>query len=144
MTNQNITRRVQGTEAVAKVMTDKLIALGAVITVGAESTNVINCAIQVNKGITGSPVAEAIALPFYFSSDSSGQVPLTTAVDGGIAIGTDGALLEWTANISGLLITEADGDCDIDVTDAGAFTSYLNIVLPDGSLVTSAVLTHAA
>jgi hypothetical protein len=42
------------------------------------------------------------------------------------------------------MISEADGDVDINITDAGAFTAYLVVVLPNGTLAISAVITHAA
>jgi hypothetical protein len=92
----------------------------------------------------GNEMAEACAFSWYFSSDAAGLDPLTTAHDGGTAIDVDGALIEQVANLSGIAITEADGDISLTVTDAGAFTSYLVGVNPDGSLSVSAVLTHTA
>jgi hypothetical protein len=116
---------------------------GASFVVGAEATNVINVAVQLQDEF-GADLANVAAVPFYFSDDAAGKDPTTTAHDGGSAIGTDGAMIEWTANLSGLLVSEADGDIDIDITDAGAFTVYLCLVLPDGSIAISGVITHAA
>ncbi len=112
-------------------------------TVGTEAANVINVAGQL-KDAAGNDMAVANALPFYLSDDAAGLTPSTTAPDGGIAIGTDGALIEWAANLSGLLVSEADGDFDIDLTHAaGAATWYLNVKMPNGTLVTSAAITFA-
>lgn len=115
---------------------------GATINVGSESTNVINVAVQLTDE-NGDDLAVRAALPFYLADDDDGDTPSTTAPDGGIAIGTDGAMLEWTDNLSGLLISEADGDIDIDITDTGTPTFYLVLVLPTGKLVVSDAITFA-
>lgn len=116
---------------------------GVEYTIGAEDTNVINVAGQINDGL-GNDLATATALKAYLADDAAGLTPSTSAPDGGIAIGTDGALVEWTANLSGLLISEADGDFDIDITHAaGAATWYLVVVLPSGQLVVSGAITFA-
>ena len=114
-----------------------------VMVVGAESTNVINVTVQFNDA-AGTAMATPVALPWYFATDAAGLDAMATAHDGGVAIGTDGSLIEQVANLSGLMISEADGDVDINITDAGAFTAYLVVVLPNGTLAISAVITHAA
>ena len=113
------------------------------IVAGAEAADVVNVVIQVLRN-KGGDSQVAVALPWYLASDAAGLTPQAVAHDGGLAIGTDGALIETVANLSGILITEADGDCDIDITDAGAFTAYLVVVLPTGELVVSNVITHTA
>lgn len=109
--------------------------------VGADVGDDVNVALQFNDA-AGVAMATPVCVPWYFSSDALGLDPLTVAHDGGTVIGTDGALIEMVANLSGLMISEADGDLDIDVTDAGAFTAYLVVILPTGELAISAVLTH--
>ena len=116
---------------------------GVTMVVGAEAANVINVACQFID-TEGNDMAVAAALPWYFADDAVGLDPTTTAHDGGSAIGTDGALIEWTANLNGLAVSEADGDFDVDITDAGAFTVYLVFVLPDGTITVSDAITHAA
>ena len=59
----------------------------------------------------------------------------------GVAIGTDGALIENVANLSGLMISEADGDIDIDIEESGTATWYLVLVNPFGQLIISAAIT---
>lgn len=111
-------------------------------TVGTENTNAINVAIQLSSA--AGDVTEAHALPFYLADDATGLTPSGTAPDGGIAIGADGALIEWTANLSGLAVSEADGDIDITLTESGADTWYLVLVLPTGKLAVSDAITFAA
>lgn len=124
-------------------MTQRLAVTSVALTVGAEAADVINVAGQVYVE-QGREATEPVALGWYFASDAAGLNPLAVAHDGGVAIGTDGALIENVANLSGTIVTEADGDFDLDIEDAGAFTAYLVIVLPDGSLTVSDEITHAA
>ena len=127
---------VQGT-----VTADNLSTVTATMTVGTEATNAINVAIQLKDG-NGTDLARRCALPWYLSSDANGDA-VATAPDGGIAIGTDGLLLEWTANVSGLVISEADGDIDVTLTESSTGTWYLVLVLPGGNLAVSGAITFA-
>jgi hypothetical protein len=114
----------------------------ASFTIGAEAGNVINVAIQL-KDAAGSDMAISNAIPFYLSANADGSTTATAATS--LAIGTDGLMLEWTSNSSGLLVSEADGDIDINIGDAsGAATYYLVLVLPNGKLTISDVITFAA
>lgn len=114
----------------------------ASITVGAEAGNAINVQIQMQNP-NGIDCAQRVAVPWYLSNDANGDSIITTAPSGGVAIGTDGVLLEWTDNKAGLMISEADGDVDITLTEAGVLTCYLILVMPDGSLVASGAITFA-
>lgn len=117
--------------------------LDAVMTVGTEAANAINVAIQFVDRDNGNELGERVAVNWYLSSDANGDA-VATAPDGGAAIGTDGVLIEWTANLSGLLISESDGDADVTLTESGAGTWYLVLVMPDGKLVVSDAITFAA
>lgn len=116
---------------------------GATMTVGAEAANVINVAIQFHTEEGDSEIAQANAIPWYLSADSAGQT-IGTAHSSAPAIGTDGLLIldGGDSAVSGLLICEADGDADIDFTDTGTGTVYLNLVMPNGTIVTSDAITH--
>lgn len=115
-----------------------------VMTVGAEAADVINVAIQLNDP-EGKALSEVTALDFYLADDAAGLTPSASAPAGGIAIGTDGALIETVANLSGTMISEADGDIDIDITNATtAPTFYLVVRLPQGGLAISDAITFAA
>jgi len=116
-------------------------ALDAAITVGAEDTNVINVAIQMLDYDNQNEVNERVQVGFYLSDDANGDSIAATAASGGIAIGTDGLMIEWTDNKAGVLVSESDGDIDIDITETGADTWYLILVMPDGRLVASGAIT---
>jgi len=110
--------------------------------VGAEAANVINVALQF-KDAAGSDMAVRSAVLCYLSADANGDA-IGTAPSVGTSIGTDGLLIEWTANVAGLLVSESDGDADLDLEEAGALTNYLVCVLPTGLLTASGAITHAA
>jgi len=117
--------------------------IDANFTVGAEATNAINVAIQLLDRENGNEIAERVSLAWYLANDANGDTPSSVAPTGGAAIGTDGALIEWTANLSGLVISEIDGDIDITLTDTGTPTFYLVLVMPDGKLQVSGAITFA-
>lgn len=114
---------------------------GCSFTIGAEAANVINVVVQLVDGY-GTDMAERSVVDYYLSSDTNGD---TLAADPGTtAIGTDGTILvEYTDDLVGKAISEADGDIDFNVTHTGTSTFYLNIVLPNGKKKTSAAITFA-
>ena len=115
----------------------------ATFSIGAEAANAITVSVQLLDA-AGNELTESAAVVWYWANDAAGMTPTTVAHDGGTAAGTDGALIEWADNLSGLAISEADGDIDIVATDAGAFTTYLVLVMPNGKLMISDAVTHAA
>jgi hypothetical protein len=112
-------------------------------TVGAEAGNNINVALQVVDAL-GEDITEAKSF-FAWLSDAAGGAPTSTAPDNDVVIGTDGTiLLEHTADIVFELLTESDGDLDLDIGDTvGTPTFYLNVRLADGSIVSSGAITFA-
>lgn len=117
--------------------------LDAEITVGAETGgDTINVAIQLKNGL-GQDVSERTAVLAYVSDDANGDSVAGTAPDT-VAIGTDGLAIPLVAGKTFLLVSEADGDIDLDFTEDGADTWYLIIVLPNGDLVASGAITFAA
>jgi len=118
-------------------------AFEANFTVGAEAANVINVAIQL-KDAQGKDLDHAAALPWYLADDAAGLNPATVAHSSSPAIGTDGGLIATLADLAGIVVSEADGDIDIDFTETGALTKYLVLVMPNGRLVVSPAITHAA
>jgi hypothetical protein len=116
------------------------------IAVSAEDTNVVTCAITITDAVSGGSPGKALAFPFYLSSDSAGQVP-EAGTDCSVAAGTDGAVVQMSdggSSIAGFLVTETTGEMDLTVTDTGSDTYYLNVIMPDGRVVTSSVITLAA
>lgn len=127
----------------SKFSTHRNLKIDATFTIGTEAADVINVGIQLTDRDNGNEISERVAVMYYLADDVAGDTPSGTAPDGGIAIGTDGALTEWTANVSGLAISESDGDLDIDVTESATPTFYLILVMPDGKLQASAAITFA-
>lgn len=115
----------------------------ATITVGTESTDVINVAIQL-KDADGTEKAERTAVYAYLSDDANGDSIAATAPDGNVVIGTDGLLIPVVADKAFLLVSESDGDIDLDITESAGDTWYLVVVLPNGSLTVSDAITFAA
>lgn len=102
-------------------------------TVGAEATNAINVAIQLNN--RGQDLGEAGAVYIYLSDDANGYSLAASAPSSGWAIGTDGLLIPVVANKAALFISEGDGDIDITITESSAKDFYVVVVLPSGKLV---------
>lgn len=122
--------------------TNRNLKVKAKFTVGAEAANAINVAVQLFDRDNGNEIDERVGLAWYLASNATGDA-IATAPTGGIAIGTDGLLLEWTNNVSGWVVSEADGDIDVTITDSGTPTMYLVLVAPDGKLYVSGAITFA-
>ena len=113
---------------------------GVTYTVGAPTGDTRVVAIQLTDSL-GNDIAVAAALPFYFSDNATGLDITGTGPSGTVDAGTDGDVL-WVneAKKSFQLQSEADGDIDLSVTDAGSNTWYLCAVLPDGTLAVSGAI----
>lgn len=112
------------------------------ITVGAQAGNVINVVIQLND-FAGEALTERGSLFAYLSDDANGDSIAATAPSVGWSIGTDGVLIPVVTNKAAQLVSEVDGDIDIDIEEAGAATWYLILVLPSGRLLASEAITFA-
>ncbi|MDX9860893.1 MAG: hypothetical protein RBS99_08230 [Rhodospirillales bacterium] len=113
------------------------------IVVGEEQGgNAINVAIQLTDA-AGADLAVRGAILAYLSDDAAGDSIAATAPSSGWAIGTDGLLIPIVAGKAAHLVSEADGDIDVTITEAGAATWYLILVMPDGRLVASEAITFA-
>lgn len=111
----------------------------AAFTIGAEDANIINVGIQF-KDSRGNDCPERVSVLAYISDDAEGD-DVTASAPTTVAIGTDGLAIPLVAGKTFLLTSEVDGDLDLNLTYAGgAATWYLNIVMPDGSIVTSSAI----
>ena len=112
-------------------------------TVGAEAANVINVSGQLVDSSGGS-IAGVKTIRLALFTTAAG-VAFNTTNYTTIAIGTNGALVEETADKLLIVRTDSDGAFDIDITlSSGAATSYLSLLKPDGTIKASGVITHAA
>jgi hypothetical protein len=114
----------------------------ATIVVGVEGSHAINVAIQL-KDANGADIAVRGAVRAYLSDDANGDSIIATAHDGHVVIGTDGVCVHLVTDKMFELVSEADGDIDITITEAGAKNSYLIVILPNGKLVASTIIAHA-
>lgn len=110
------------------------------IVVGADAGTTVAVTIQFNDP-EGKALEEVAVVDWYLSDDPDGVGVAVTAPSGGIAIGTDGELVELVADKVGIMISEIDGDVDLVVTEVGADTWYLVLRLPCGGLVISDPIT---
>lgn len=114
----------------------------ASFTIGAEAGNAINVAIQL-KNDRGQDVYESCHVFGYLSSNADGSTIVGTAPNSGIAIGTDGLMIEVISDKAFHLISEADGDIDITFSESGVATFYLVLCMPSGHLKISGPITFA-
>jgi hypothetical protein len=118
-------------------------ALLATFTIGTEAADAINVAVQL-KSARAKATGQRVGLFCYLSDDANGDSVVATAPSSGWAIGTDGLLHPVTANKAAVIVSESDGQFDVTITESGAKTCYLVIVMPDGSLAVSGAITFAA
>ena len=111
------------------------------IVVGSQVGDVINVAIQL-KTVAGADLAVRGSLFAYLSDDAAGDSVAGTAPDT-VAIGTDGVAIPLVAGKALQLISEADGDIDLNITENGEDTWYLILVMPNGRLIPSGAITFA-
>lgn len=132
-----------GTPATARTNLGVYEKMGApAFVIGAEAGNAINVAVQLTDS-AGADLAVRGSILAYLSDDAAGDSIAATAPDGGVAIGTDGVAIPLVAGKAFQLVSEADGDIDLNITEAGADTWYLILVMPDGRLVASDAITFS-
>lgn len=90
-------------------------------------------------------VAERVQGRFYFSDDANGDTYIATAPSGAVTAGTDGHIQDVSGAAKKMFsfVSEADGDLDVSIIEAGAKTLYMNVMMPDGSIKTSAAIVFA-
>ncbi len=115
--------------------------LDASFTIGAEATNAItvNVAVKTNRGQAA--VASRRALMCYLSDASTGAGVCATAPATSVVAGTNGKLDAIITKKVFIATTNASGALDIVITETGAATWYLVMVMPDGRLVVSSAIT---
>lgn len=116
----------------------------AVITVADADTATPDITIQLVDG-AGNDLNECRAVFAYLSKNSDGSTICADTTDTTeFVIGTDGLFVETIEDIAGWLVSESDGDIDVTITVVDGKTAYLVLVMPDGRLVISDVMTWAS
>lgn len=118
------------------------VVASATFTIGAETAS-RTVAIQL-KDAAGADMAIRTSLFAYLSDDANGDTVAATAPSGGVAAGTDGVLIPVVAGKAFQLVSEADGDIDVVITEEATDTWYLVLVLPSGKLTASAAIAFTA
>jgi len=95
------------------------------------------------KDFAGNDLDVPAVVRAYVSSTSTGLDP--SALSGEIALtsGGDGFVQILLTHLSYQLISEADGDIAVTITDTGTTAQYLTLVMPNGKLVVSTTLGFA-
>lgn len=79
----------------------------------------------------------------YLTKNADGSTVVTDSTDTSeIVIKTNGLYVEEVADVGGWLISESNGLIDLTITVITAHTAYLVLVMPDGRLVISSVMTY--
>jgi len=117
-------------------------AYDANFTIGTESENAIEVNIQL-KDFAGNDLTVAGSVMAWVSSTATGIDPSALSSEIALTGSGDGAVLIHLTHYLYQLISEADGDIDITITDTGTTAQYLTLLMPDGRLVVSGSLGFA-
>ncbi len=109
----------------------------ATITPGAETSNVIVAAIQLNDN-SGKKVAVARQVTVWIS-DTAGAVPSGTAPNGATSITTGTVLSITTAKVLFNVISDATGLINLSIGESTAKSFYVNV--SHGGAITSKIVT---
>lgn len=115
------------------------VAQKATIIVGAEGANAITVTIQL-KDWAGNNLAVPASILAYTASNATGLTYAITTVSTDTVAAT-GSLAVLIAKGAYLLTSTAAGVIILTVTDTGTNSFYLVLVLPNGKLVISGVIT---
>ena len=99
------------------------------------------------KDIAGNDIDHPVGAMVYITTDAYGQTLATDTSDiSEIAIKTDGTILfEPSTNVMAYCVSETDGALGLTITVISTKTVYVNVVMPNGEVVTCATaLTYTA
>ena len=96
----------------------------------------MSCTIQL-KDFAGNNLAVKNAIVIYFSTDVDG---LETATVTSCVLATHGIIYTIESLKAYQLITEANGIAAVTIDNSSAADLYVNVVLPNGKVVTSSVM----
>ncbi len=116
-------------------------AYDADITVGTLTSDTYPVTIQL-KDFAGNNLTVPAGIMAYYSSVATGLDPTNVTTDLSITSGGAGAVLVFLSNYLYLLVSEVDGTIAVDSEDSGTDDQYLVLVMPDGKLIVSDVLTY--
>ncbi len=109
-----------------------------VFTLGVLTTHTRNIAMQFLDP-DGVALKTKGAVVAYISSDSAGLV-LATPPGTSVLIGTHGLSIPLITSSVFQLVSDASGRVDLTMIDTGSNNYYLNLIMPDGSVITSPII----
>ena len=114
-------------------------AYTATMTAGAESSNVVTITGQVRDN-RGRVMQGIVALDAWIASSNTTFALHGTGPNGGVAA-TVGQVVTSVANRILKVVTNATGAFTLTATDSGAFTGFLCLRMPDGTVQVSNAIT---
>ena len=117
-------------------------AYDADITVGTLSSDTYPVTIQL-KDYAGNDLKVPASVMAWISSTATGIDPSGVSSELALTSSGDGAVLIHLTHYLYQLISEADGDIDVTITDTGTTAQYLTLLMPNGKLVVSEHLVFA-
>jgi hypothetical protein len=102
----------------------------------------VNTVTMTCKDADGNAVAAIQRLRVYVSDDSAGLTMASAAANGAVSFTTGSLMKEITAKLLWDVITDVNGVAvlSVDGTGGGGYAKYVNVVLPNGKIKSSAVL----
>jgi hypothetical protein len=137
-----------GTDTIRPVVSSRLAATTvvhrqrpAVVSVGAPDASTVDVAFKVVDGKTSpADVEEVTPVTWWLSSDNTTGAKHGTTPDGGATLTTGVELEEFTADLSGIALTNATGDATLQVVHSGgAWTGYLWLRAGQTTVVSSVI-----
>jgi len=116
----------------------------ATMTITQSASGTFAVAVQL-LGTNGLALTTDAVVGYHLSTDATGDVMAVTSTDvTTLAAGTDGTIMEddVSGNVWGRMKSETDGDIDVAIVVPADKTVYLNLTMPDGRVVHSAVMTY--
>jgi len=116
----------------------------AAFTIGTESNDVIKVTAQLTDA-EGTAVTGVQVVDVLLSDAATGIGLVATATSGTVVIAAKGTLLASPVAKKLLTIqTDANGQFDLNITEAGTKTLYVAVILMDGTIAVSDAVTFAA
>jgi hypothetical protein len=116
----------------------------ATLTITQSASGTFAVAVQL-LGENGDALTTDAMVGYYLSTDATGDTMAVTSTDvTSLGAGTDGTIMEdnVSGNVWGRMKSETDGDIDVDIVVPADKTVYLNLIMPDGHIVHSAIMTY--
>jgi len=117
---------------------EKGVAANAVFTIAASAATIV-VSVQL-KDFAGNNLTEMNKVDWYISSDITG-LTASTVTSATVATGIQGTIVDTYSYYS---VSTAAGEFSTTLDGTGANSRYMNVVLPNGRVIHSAIITFSA